>query len=195
VIAVMLLGSIAIAQPTKSEAQPPAKAGAEEAPQATKPAEKAAPAETKPDSAPPAAKSDAAPAETKPAAAPAETKPVAPEPPHPGSTVKTIGYVVECVGLAGIVAGAVLKAMSSGKQSAIDAHCNADRVCDQQGMDAVSSASKLQTAGFATLAGGMAVLGVGIALVVSAPAGGGASASLRPNVVHGGAGLSVGGKF
>jgi hypothetical protein len=176
VVALMSVGSVAFAQPKESVP-------------AVAPVAAPSPAETKPPE--PAPKS----AETKPDAAPAVPKPPEPTPPRPRATLRTVGYVVECVGLAGIIAGAVLKSMSSAKHGVIDDHCDANRVCDQAGLDAVSSASKLQTAAFASLGGGLVALGAGIALVVSNPEGGGASASLRPTALRGGGGLSVGGRF
>jgi hypothetical protein len=184
----MSFGSVAIAQAEKSAAEPPP--SAVKAPAATKPAESPPqPADAKPEGAPPKA------AEAKPEGAPPAAKPVQSEPPRKGSTVRTVGYVVECVGLAGIIAGAVLKAMSSAKYDVINEHCDDKRICDQTGMDAVSQASKLQAIAFGSLIGGMAALGTGIALVVSAPEGGGARASVGPAVLHGGAGLSVAGSF
>jgi hypothetical protein len=176
VISVTSIGSVATAEPTQSvtsAAPEPA-----QAPAATKASEPLPqPASAKADSTPPAA------------------KPAGPEPARPGATVRTVGYVVECVGMAGIIAGAVVKAMSSAKHDVIDVHCDASRVCDQTGLDATSAASKLQTAAFASLVGGIAALGVGIALVVSSPEGGAPHASLGPAVVHGGAGLGISGGF
>jgi len=192
VIAATSVAAVAGAQPAKSEAQKPPAAGAadEKQPEATKPEEKkpeaAKPEEKKPEA--------AKPEEKKPEAASADAKPAA-EPKAPGKTTRTIGYVIESVGLAGVAAGAILRVMASGKHGTIDAHCDSSRVCDQTGMDAVNSASNLQTAAFASLIGGMALLGTGIILVVTHPGAGGASAAVAPTVLHGGGGLSVAGKF
>jgi cobalt/nickel transport system permease protein len=186
-IAATSIGSVANGQAAPAETKP------EAAPPATK-TETAAPA-AKPEAAPATTKTESAAPAAKPEAMPAPTKPAGPEPARPGATVRTVGYVVECLGLASIIAGAVVKAMSSAKHDVIDQHCDSHRVCDQAGMDAVSSASRLQTAAFASLIGGMVAVGTGVVLVVSSPAGNGASASVQPTVLHGGAGLSLGGRF
>jgi hypothetical protein len=221
VIAAVSIGSAANAAPPKPATQPVAASAPEKDPSAPKPTEPAPKPETaKPDAAPAAtetAKPDAAPAATetakpdavatkaaeavpkpetaKPDAAPAATEPVKTEPPRSGSTVKTVGYVIECVGLGAIIVGAVMKSLSSAKFDTIGEHCDANRACDRTGMDAVSSARTFQNVGFASLIGGLAAVGTGIALVVTSPGSGEPKASMQPTVLHGGAGVSVGGRF
>ena len=160
----------------------------EQAPQAAVSAE--APAETKPPEATPPPPETPQVQTTAPATTPAQQ-----EVPRSGATNRTVGYVLGGLGVAGIVGGAIAKGMALAKQSDIDAHCNANKACDQVGMDAVSAGSALQTAGYASMLVGAAALGAGIVLVVSNPAGGAASAVMQPVVLHGGAGLSFAGRF
>jgi hypothetical protein len=76
-------------------------------------------------------------------------------------------YVIGGIGAVGIVVGVVARAVAFGKKSTIDGHCDANKVCDPTGMNAVSSARTLQTVSTIALVAGSAALGIGIYLGVS----------------------------
>jgi len=83
------------------------------------------------------------------------------EPTEDGSGKRTLGYVLGGVGVAGIVTGAVAGALVLSKKSTVDDNCNAQKRCNQEGLDAVDSGKTLKvvsTVGFVT---GVVGLGAG----------------------------------
>ncbi len=91
----------------------------------------------------------------------------APGKPEESGKSRAPAYVIGGIGAVGIVVGVVTRAVAFGKKSTIEGHCDANRVCDPTGMDAVSSARTLQTVSTIALIAGSAALGIGIYLGVS----------------------------
>ncbi len=89
---------------------------------------------------------------------------------HPGSTQRTLGWVVAGVGVLGLGVGAGFGLSSIGKRDDSRDHCVVDQ-CDADGVrmrdDAIRSGN---IATIATIAGGAALVG-GIVLVLTAPKG------------------------
>ncbi len=89
---------------------------------------------------------------------------------HPGSTQRTLGWIVAGVGVAGLGVGAGFGLSSIGKRDDSRDHCVVDQ-CDADGVrmrdDAIRSGN---IATIATIAGGAAMVG-GIVLVLTAPKG------------------------
>jgi hypothetical protein len=117
---------------------------------------------------------------TAPEVGPAAAPPLAPtsgapeappdQPPPSGtSPLRTAGFVVGGVGVAGIVIGTVAGIVAMGAQSDSDEHCDSDDACDPTGLtlrdDAISAAT-VSTVAF--VVGGVA-LGAGVVLVLASP--------------------------
>jgi hypothetical protein len=122
-------------------------------------------------------------------------RPVAP-PPKPveledGSSQRTLAYVLGGVGAAGILAATVTGVMLLDSRKTVDAHCDdADR-CDREGMDAADLGRTLVPINTIAWAVGVAGLGAGTYLYLSAPSGSGPTSGARPS----GAYVQVGGSF
>ena len=123
------------------------------------------------------------------------TRPVAP-PPIPvevedGSSQRTLAYVLGGVGAAGILAATVTGVMLLDSRKTVNAHCDdADR-CDREGMDAADLGRTLVPINTIAWAVGVAGLGAGTYLYLSAPSGSGPVSGARPS----GAYVQVGGSF
>jgi hypothetical protein len=123
------------------------------------------------------------------------TRRVAP-PPKPvevvdGSSQRTLAYVLGGVGAAGILAATVTGVMLLDSRKTVNAHCDdADR-CDQEGMDAADLGRTLVPINTIAWAVGVAGLGAGTYLYLSAPSGSGPASGARPS----GAYVQVGGSF
>jgi hypothetical protein len=104
----------------------------------------------------------------KPAAAAATPTimPANPPPAEPPQRSHTVAYVVGGIGIAGIGVGVITRAIAFGKQSTIDGNCP-NKICNQTGWDAVSSAKTLQTVSTISLIAGTAALGAGVYLRLS----------------------------
>jgi hypothetical protein len=112
------------------------------------------------------------------------------------------GFVVLGVGLAGVTAFAVLESVALAKRSEADSAGNCvDRdgkaLCSPQGYDLIEEAGTLAEVGQWVGIGGLAVVGVGITLVLTAPSEPEAepAAAVLPWVSPYGGGLTVGGRF
>ncbi|HEY6461518.1 MAG TPA: hypothetical protein VIY73_15230, partial [Polyangiaceae bacterium] len=129
-----------------------------------------------------------------PVPAPASTAPVAtvetpPPSPSSGKGVRTTGFVLGGIGVAGIATGAVTGILALGRASTVKSHCPGD-ACDPQGLDAASQGKWLApTSTVAFIAGG-AFLAAGAYLVFFR---GHASANvvLAPTAAAGAAGAIV----
>jgi tetratricopeptide (TPR) repeat protein len=94
----------------------------------------------------------------------AETPPVAP----PRSGTKTLGLVVGGVGLAAALTGVVTGILVLDRKQTVDQNCNADKLCNSQGLDAARSGKTLGIVTTVALATGAVGLGAGTYLVLSA---------------------------
>jgi hypothetical protein len=140
-------------------------------------------------------------ANSTPADKPAASEPAksAPEPasgPDEASTARTAGYVtLITMGGTGLAVGTLALGLAVGKKSTANAHCDANKLCDQTGLDAVTAAGGYQTMGAMFLAvGGVGVV-IGLSVVLTNPARTASHATLQPLVLPGGAGLSFGQRF
>ena len=137
-----------------------------------------------------------------PPAPPLVVGPIAPAPAaSPSSTtspVRTIGYVVGGVGLAGVVVGSIFGVDAISKNNA--AGCDAQSVCtNPQSRTAAQGSATISTAGF--IAGGVLLAG-GVVMILAAPkrAGGTAGATswqweAAPTIGSGGGGMLVRGTW
>lgn len=109
-----------------------------------------------------------------------------------GSTLRTTGYVVGGVGVAGIAGSMVLGAMVLSRKDVVNTHCQNKR-CDQQGLDAASAGRTLSTASTVSFIAGAVCTGVGVTLVLThrSPE----RAAVEARTVPGGATLNLGGRF
>lgn len=100
-------------------------------------------------------------------------------------------YVVGGVGVAGLVAGGVLRALAWSERGTIDEGCDAARACDAEGMDAVERARALQLASTVAFVAGGAAVGAGLYLGLArhvedrSP-----RAALTPTLAPGGVGIA-----
>lgn len=75
-----------------------------------------------------------------------------------GSDTRTLGWVLGGVGLAGVVTGAVTGMLVLDRKSVVDDNCDADKRCNQQGVDAADSGRTLGTiSGLSFIVGGVAL--------------------------------------
>lgn len=88
-----------------------------------------------------------------------------------GEPYRAVGYVLLGVGAASFVVSAVTGAMYLGERSTVDEHCNDVLQCDQEGLDAASSAGTLGMINGVTFLGGLFAATAGVALVFLAPDG------------------------
>jgi hypothetical protein len=108
----------------------------------------------------------AAPPEPAPAAqTPAAQAPVA----RHGNTQRTAGWVSLGIGGAGLAVGGVTGILLVSKHGALDGYCN-NGVCDPSKRSDVNSFNTLRTISGATLIAGAVVAGVGVTLLLTAPA-------------------------
>jgi hypothetical protein len=109
------------------------------------------------------------------------------------STLRTVGWIVGGVGVAGLAAGVVSGIIAVSDKSS--ANCNGNNVC-QGSVSGVKSAALAADIGF--IAGGVLVAG-GAGLVLFAPRGAPAASStgvrMLPVLTAGGGGLVAGGSF
>jgi len=155
--------------------------------------------------APAGPKREAPPAAPEPASAKPAPAPIAPaldKTPLPrededesGSGLRTGGYVAMGVGIVAVIAGAVTRGLAFGQKATMDDHCNANKFCDQTGLDAISKIDTFQTLSTAAfIVGGVGIVG-GTSLLVAGSKRSGSQARVQPMVLPGGAGLSFGRSF
>ena len=146
-----------------------------------------APAKVEPDSRAPAPAASSAPMASGPVwSAPQKRQPESPPARRPLARYGTATLVV---GSAGLAAGTVLGLLAMSAASEVHAHCDANRVCDGQGLDAVSRGPTLATTSTALFVGGGVLAAAGIVLL--ALPGTRVTASPAPQ----GLGLSLHGAF
>jgi hypothetical protein len=75
-----------------------------------------------------------------------------------GSDTRTLGWVLAGVGVVGVVTGAVTGMLVLDRKSVVDANCDSDKRCNQQGAAAADSGRMLGTiSGVSFVAGGVAL--------------------------------------
>jgi hypothetical protein len=114
-----------------------------------------------------------------------------PEPPT--SPLRVAGFVVGGLGLASIAVGGITGGMVFGKKKTVQEHCNADKECDQEGLDAGSSGTTLATVSTITFAAGAGALAGGVLLVLLGRPE--ARVTVGPTASAAGPGVMVGGRF
>jgi len=110
------------------------------------------------------------------------------------SQPSALGWVLGGVGVAGVATAVVSGLLILNAKKTIDANCGADKLCNQQGLDAVSSGKSLlvvNTAGW--IVGGLG-LGFGAYFILSTPTAQ-TTTALAPRVGSDGASLSYVGTF
>lgn len=116
------------------------------------------------------------------ASAASEQPPPQPPPaaaPAPKSKSKVLGYVLGGVGVAGLATGAVAGALVLQKKGVVEDHCDADKRCDDQGIDATQSGKTLGVVTTVGLVSGVVGLGAGAYLILRAgPSNDGSAASV-----------------
>jgi serine/threonine-protein kinase len=80
------------------------------------------------------------------------------------STMRVAGFVIGGVGVAGLAAAAITGAVVLGKRGVLSDHCDDQKRCDDEGLDAASSAEPIAIAN--TVAWGVGIVGVGVGLVL-----------------------------
>jgi hypothetical protein len=80
----------------------------------------------------------------------------------------TAGWILAGVGLAGIAAGTIAGAVVLHENALIDDHCDANKRCDGQGLDAVNAARTVTWVNGLGWGIGAATTAVGVALIVTA---------------------------
>ncbi len=109
-----------------------------------------------------------------------------------GSGLRTAGYVMGGVGVAGMATSLVLGAMVLSQKSIVDSHCAGKR-CDQEGLDAADAGKTLSTASTVSFIAGAVLTGVGVTLVLTHRPE--QQTALAAHAVPGGATLGLGGRF
>ena len=120
---------------------------------------------------------------------------VAPVAPPASQTRRTLGWISAGVGVAGLATAGVTALVLNSKQNTVDAHCDANRVCDEQGFDAARSGKRLEPLYVgAWIVGGA---GVATAAVLFATTRSTEASRVRVSAgaLPGGASLSVAGGF
>jgi hypothetical protein len=135
-------------------------------------------------------------AKTAPAPASTATRPEAPPPGGGGmSTMQVAGIVVGGAGVVGLGVAVVTGLILPGKQSTVDDHCDANKLCDAEGYDAAQSGETLSAVNTAAwIAGGIAT-GVGVTLFFLGNDGDKPSTALAVSPLRGGAGASLTTRF
>jgi hypothetical protein len=114
--------------------------------------------------------------------------------PPPSSGTRTLGWVIGGIGVAGVGTAIASGLLLVNTKKTVDSHCQADKVCDQQGLDAAESGKKwivVNTAGW--IVGGLG-LGLGAYFVLSSPKSS-TSTALTTRLGPDGASLSYVGTF
>ncbi|MDC0745374.1 hypothetical protein [Polyangium mundeleinium] len=153
----------------------------------------------------PAAPGAPPPAVVPTATASATTSEVVPPPPPPSSSNfrRTAGFIVGGVGVAGLIAAGVTGGVLASRDATIDGQCkdagNDKKTCSQGAMDLINGSGPLFVANGIAWGVGVVGVGVGLALVFTAPSGKAKdeaqSTAIVPFFVPGGGGASISGRF
>ncbi len=128
-----------------------------------------------------------------PPTAPPSVPPVGSDrPASDGSTQRLAGYVIGGAGAVGLVVALVTGVMYADKATTVDEKCVTKMTCSQEGFDASESGKTLGVVNTVALFGGVALLGVGATLVLTAPSGQPAvAAQLSPRLGPNSAGVTL----
>ena len=110
------------------------------------------------------------------------------------STQKTVGWTLLGVGSAGLITGGVLALLARGNDSDADAECRPDRrgLCNPAGVELGESAQTKATWAGISAGVGLAALGTGVTLLLTAaPSESAGSLALRARVLGSGAELTL----
>jgi hypothetical protein len=109
-----------------------------------------------------------------------------------GGPLHTPGTALVVLGAMGLVAGATALGYAYDRKQAVDGHCDANRVCDSDGLAAAQQGKTAGTVATVGFGAGAAMLGTGIAFLVFGPSAKSAAA-VAP--AQGGAQLTFQGSF
>jgi hypothetical protein len=131
---------------------------------------------------------------------PPPAQPLAPaEQPSDGRMQRTVGWVLLGAGSAAIVTGGIFALLARSDDSDAEAECRPDRqtLCNQAGVDLADSAKTKATLAGVSAGVGLAAVGAGITLLLTAPSRAPASGelALRAHPLQGGAELSLSGSW
>ncbi len=127
-----------------------------------------------------------------PPTAPPVLPPRGDRPTSDGSTQRLAGYVIGGAGVAGLVVALVTGVMYADKAATVDDRCPTKVTCDQTGFDASESGKTIGVINTVALFGGVALVGVGATLVLTAPSGEAATtAQLSPLLGPSSAGITL----
>ncbi len=104
-------------------------------------------------------------------AAPVSATTLPPEPPPPpvdSHKAPLLGYVIGGIGVAGFITGAVAGALTLHKKSVVNEHCDEEKRCDQEGLDAADAGKTLGMVTTIGLITGAVGVGAGTYLILSA---------------------------
>lgn len=107
---------------------------------------------------------------------------------------RTVGWISGGVGLAGLWAGSVTGLLAIDRESTRSKHCDAQKLCDQTGLDAAKSGNSLATMSTIGMGVGIVGLAAGIVLIVTSPGEKSEtkpSTALAPTALPGGGGLTL----
>jgi hypothetical protein len=99
------------------------------------------------------------------------------------------------VGGAALVVWGVTGGLYLAEQDTVESECDAEHLCSQAGLDAADTANTLGIVNTVALFGGIALVGAGLAVALTAPDGGDEQATIVPVVTHEGVWLGVRGRF
>ena len=125
--------------------------------------------------------------------------PVTPPPPPPQAPSKpdgrwAAGFAAGGVGVAGVVTAAVTGAILLARDARIDDLCP-NRVCSSEGIRQIEGSKPLLVANGIAWGAGIAGIGAGVILLVTARSASPPRAAVAPMVIPGGAGVLLGGSF
>jgi hypothetical protein len=109
--------------------------------------------------------------------------------------LRTISYVAIGAGAATIATGLVLGGLAYDKKKTALSHCDANLVCDQDGLAAASSFRSLSTASTVAVVGGTIVAALGVVLYVTGKPSSSTRTALGPSVGPNGGGMTAWGTF
>ncbi|NUQ79389.1 MAG: hypothetical protein HUU21_38250 [Polyangiaceae bacterium] len=119
--------------------------------------------------------------------------PAAPE--KASSPLRTAGFVAGGVGLAGLAVFGVTGGLMASHHAAVSDHCDANKRCDAEGLDAAESGKALVPINTAALIIGMTGVAAGVTLILLNPSPAAPSAAFRAGAFPGGAWARVEGAF
>lgn len=117
-----------------------------------------------------------------------------PPPPGDGDGRRVAGLVVGGLGVAGLIAAGVTGGILVARNDSIQQHCPESR-CDAEGRDTIEGSGPLFIVNAVTWGVGLAGVGAGVALLISAGGEPSPKAALAPTALPGGGGFALTGRF